>query len=73
MSKCKLQHVRKSETNFNICLKNHRKDTKLKKLILTCKHLNELNHNFQHLADFTLIEQIRKKTLTEETRKTSAF
>ena len=30
----------KSETTFNICQNNHRKDTKSEKSILACKHFN---------------------------------
>ena len=31
-------------------------------------HFKEQNHNFQQHAEFTLIEQIKKQTTTEETR-----
>ena len=64
---CKLQQVRKSETTFNIRLKNHRKNANSEKSILACKNFNKPNHNFHHHAEFTLIEQIRKET--EETIK----
>ena len=30
--------------------------------------MDESNHNFQQHAEFTLIEQIKKQTTTEETR-----
>ena len=30
--------------------------------------MDESNHNFQQHAEFTLIEQIKKQTATEETR-----
>ena len=38
------------------------------KPILACKHFNEQNHNFQEHAEFTLIEQIKKQTATEDIR-----
>ena len=41
---------------FNIHLSNHRKDTTLEKLILTCKHSNEPSHNFLEYAKFNLIK-----------------
>ena len=66
---CKLQYIRKSGTTFNIRLNNYRKDPKSEKSIITCKHFNQTNHDFQQHAKFTLTEQIRKQTTTEETRK----
>ena len=65
---CHLQYVGKSETPFNIRLNNHRKDAKLHAQILVCKHFNEQNHNFRQHAEFTLLEQIKRQTTTEETR-----
>ena len=62
---CQLQCVGKSETPFNIRL---RKDAKSQASILACINFNEQNHNFQQHAEFTLIEQIKKQTTTEETR-----
>ena len=35
---------------------------------MACKHFNKTNNNFQQHAEFTLIEQIKKQTTTEETR-----
>ena len=63
-----LHYVRKNETPFNICLNNHRKDTKSEASILACKHFNEQNHIFQQHAEFTLTERIKKQTTAEETR-----
>ena len=68
---CQLKYVGKSETPFNICLNNHRKNATWQASILACKHFSEQNHNFQQYAEFTLIEQIRKQTTTEETRTLS--
>ena len=44
----------------------HKKDAKSQVTILACKHFNEENHNFQQHAEFTLIEQFKKQTTTEE-------
>ena len=41
-----------------IGLNNHRKDAQSQKSILSCKHFNEPNHNFQQHAQFTLVKQI---------------
>ena len=65
----KLRYVGKSETTFNIPLNNYWKDAKSEKSILVCKHFNESDHNVQKHPEFTLIEQIRKQTTTEETKK----
>ena len=65
---CQLQYVGKSETPFNICLNNYGKNAKSEASILACKHFNEQNHDFQQHAEFSLIEQIKKQTTTEETR-----
>ena len=37
--------------------------------LLSPKHFNEPNHSFQQHTEFALIEQIRKQTTDEETRK----
>ena len=60
---CQLQYVGKSETPFNIRLNNHWKDTKSQASILE-HNFNEQIHNFQKHAEFTLIEQIKKKQKT---------
>ena len=65
---CQLQYVGKSETPFNIRLSNLGKDAKLQASILSWKHFNNQNHNFQQHAEFTLIEQIKKQRTAEETR-----
>ena len=65
---CKLQYVG-SMVTFNIHVNNHRKDVNSEKSILPCKHVNESNHSSQQHAEFTLIEQLRKQTATEEARK----
>ena len=52
---------------FNIRLNKHRNDSKNKNHILTCKHLQNSNNNFQRDAKFTLTEQRTKIfTTTEE-------
>ena len=60
---CQLQYVGKSETPFNIRLNNHWKDAKSQASILE-RNFNEQIHNFQQYAEFTLIEQIKKKKKT---------
>ena len=60
---CQLQYVGKSETPFNIRLNNHWKDAKSQASILE-RNFNEQIHNFQQHAEFTLIEQIKKKKKT---------
>ena len=69
MPLCQLQYIRKSETPFNVCISNHRKDIKSQASILTCKHFNEQNRNFEEHAKFTLIEQIKKQTIENRKNK----
>ena len=61
---CQLQYVSKSETSLSVRLKNHRKNSKSKNAILACNHFQDLNHNFQRDAKFTLTEQITKTFTT---------
>ena len=68
---CKLQYVGKSETPFNVRLNNHRKDSRNPKedTIPVCKHFNETRHNFNTHARFTLIEQIKDFTKSQDERR----
>ena len=61
----------KSETTFNIYLKNHKKEGKPEKKMSAWKHFNYPYHSFQKHAQFTLIGPISKKTTTKKTRKHS--
>ena len=47
-----MQYVGKSETEFNLGLKNHRKDTKKPNSIISCKNFQEQGHNFNKHAKF---------------------
>ena len=58
-TKCKIQYVGKSETEFNIRLNNHRKDEWKPDAIPASRHFSSKNHNFNTHAKFILIEQIR--------------
>ena len=55
---CKIQHVGKSETPFNLRLNNHRKDVNNPKAIPACNHFKMHGHNFMKHVKFTLIEQL---------------
>ena len=55
---CKIQYVGKSETPFNLRLKNHRKDVNNPKAIPASNHFKIHGHNFMKHAKFTLIEQL---------------
>ena len=54
---------------FNVRLNNYGKYAKSEKSILACKHFSEPYRNFQQHAEFTLIEQIKKQTTVEKTKK----
>ena len=57
---CKIQHVGKTETPFNIRLNNHRKDANGNnpKAIPASIHFKQTGHNFIKHEKFTLIQQI---------------
>ena len=57
--KCKKQYVLKSEWPFIITLNNHRINLKRIDAIPAIRHFSETGHNFEHDANFTIIEQIR--------------
>ena len=54
---CKIQYVEKSETRFNIRLKNHRKDIKNPNTIEACENFNSHKHTFSKHRKFIIIEQ----------------
>ena len=45
-TKCRLQYIGKSETQLNLRINNHRKDSKKTNSILACQHCNNPTHNF---------------------------
>ena len=49
-----MQDVGKAETEFNLRLNNHRKDTKKPNSILACKYFQEKEHNFNKHAKFII-------------------
>ena len=55
-----MQYVSKKETNFNIKLNNHSKDTRNKNPTLPRKHFQNSDYNFRGVVKFTLFEQITK-------------
>ena len=58
-TKCKIQYVGKSETEFNIRLNNHREDLWIPDAILASRHFSDKDNSFNTHAIFILIEQIR--------------
>ena len=49
---CKIQYVGKAETEFNLSLNNHRKDTKKANPIPAWKHFHQERNNFSKHAKF---------------------
>ena len=71
-TKCNLQYIGKSETSANIRLNNHRNHVKtaVNSCELTDHFLhNQTSHRFDRDINITIIEQIRKDSMTKE-RKT---
>lgn len=54
---CHFQCAGEGKTAFNLCLTYHRIHSKAKNIILTCKHFQDSNHDFQWNAKFTFIEK----------------
>ena len=50
---CKIQHVGKAETTFNLRLNNHTKDT-----ILAFKYFQQQGHDFNKHAKFITIDKL---------------
>ena len=63
-TKCRLQYIGKSETQLNLRINNHRKDSKKTNSILACQHFNNPTHNFTEDAKFTINEQLTKRTVS---------
>ena len=57
-TKCKIQYVGKTETEFNIELNNHRKGVWKPKAIPANRHFSDKNNNFNTHAKFILTEQL---------------
>ena len=68
-----MQYVDKTETTFNLILKNHRKYSKKKDAFLVCTHFQKWNHIFQRDPKFVLIEQMTKKYNTIEELRLENF
>ena len=67
--KCAIQYVGKAETEFNIRLNNHRKDSRDPKAIPASKHFSLPYHDFNRDAKFTIIEQIRNNYMSNDSKK----
>ena len=65
--KCQLQYVGKSETEFNIRLKNYTKDDTRKYSISESNHFDIGGHKFDTHVKFILIEQLNQKNLDKLT------
>ena len=68
-TKCKIQYVGKTETEFNIRLNNHRKDVWKPDAIPASRNFSDKSHDFNTHAKFILIEQIRHINIDKEKNK----
>ena len=67
-TKCNLQYVGKSETSANIRLNNQR--NQVKTAINSCELTDHfLQNQFDRDINITIIEQIRKDSMTKERKK----
>ena len=68
-SKCELQYIGKSEFPMNIRINNHRKEISREDSgIPATRHFRGAEHDFNELATFTIIEQL-KNTVTPKKYK----
>ena len=68
-TKCKIQYVEKTETEFNIRLNYHRKDLWKPDAILASRHFSGKDHNFNIHEICILIEQIRHTDIDKDKNK----
>ena len=66
---CNKQYIGKSETTFNLRLKNHWKDVNKQNLLQADQHFRLRGYNFNTHAKFTLIEQSSDTNMGKELRK----
>lgn len=64
-----MQYVGKAEADFNLRLKNHRKDVYKADAIPASRHYVMKDHIFSRSATFIIIKQIRKSILSRKTKK----
>ena len=67
--RCHIQYVDKAKTNFNLRLKNDRKDVYKADAIPLSQHFAMKDHIFNKRPSFITIEQIRKSALSREIKK----
>ena len=60
--KCHIQYAGKAETNFNLRLKNHRKDVYIADVIPAPRIFLQKTMSFNTGKSFIIIEKIRQKT-----------
>ena len=63
---CRIEYIRKSETEFSIRLNNHRKDVNRQNAPEADQHFKLPNHNFNQHVRFTLIEQLDNMKINKD-------
>ena len=66
---CHIQYVGKAETDSNLSLKSHRKGVYKANATPASRHFVMKVHIFNRGGSFIIIEEIRKNTLSRETKK----
>lgn len=66
-SKCKIQYIRKSETQFNIRLNKHKDDVTRKDSIPASNHIEIEGHDFKRYVKLITIGQLNQKNLDKST------
>ena len=64
---CKMQHIGKTETPFNICLNYHRPDIVDPNTISACRLVTQTNHQFNKHSRFTFIKAIPNEPRSSKT------
>ena len=63
---CRIEYIRKSETEHSIRLNNHRKDVNRQNAPEADQHFKLPNHNFNQHVRFTLIEQLDNMKINKD-------
>ena len=64
-----IQYIGKTETDFNVRMKNHREDIYKADAIPVSRHFAMKDHIFNRDASLFIIEQIHESTLSRKTKK----
>ena len=69
IKQCLIQYIGKTETDFNVRMKNHPEDVYKADAIPVSRHFAMKDHIFSRDTSFFIIEQIHESTLSRKIKK----